>query len=43
LDLAAVSYADPAGVRLLRDLEAEGVELAKSSGFVAELLRAEDS
>jgi hypothetical protein len=43
LDLAAVSYADFAGVQLLRDLEAEGVELSKSSGFVAELLREEDS
>jgi len=39
LDLAAVSYADAAGVQLLRDLVAEGVEIAACSGFVGELLR----
>ena len=42
LDLAAVTYADAAGVQLLRDLVGEGVEIAACSGFVAELLRAED-
>jgi anti-anti-sigma regulatory factor len=38
LDLAAVTYADAAGVQLLRELVAEGVEIAASSGFVGELL-----
>jgi hypothetical protein len=42
LNLAAVTYADDAGVQLLRDLVGEGVEIAACSGFVAELLRAED-
>ena len=38
LDLAAVTYADAAGVQLLRELVAEGVEIAACSGFVGELL-----
>ena len=39
LDLAAVTYVDAAGVQLLRDLMAEGVELTACSSFVGELLR----
>jgi anti-anti-sigma regulatory factor len=39
LDLSAVTYVDAAGVQLLRDLMAEGVEIAACSGFVGELLR----
>lgn len=39
LDLAAVTYADAAGVELLRERVAEGVEIAACSGFIAELLR----
>ena len=39
LDLAAVTYVDAAGVQLLRDLMAEGVELTACSSFVDELLR----
>jgi hypothetical protein len=39
LDLAAVTYADAAGVELLCELAGEGVELAACSGFVGELLR----
>jgi len=38
LDLAAVTYVDAAGVQLLRDLLAEGAEIAACSSFVAELL-----
>ena len=41
LDLAAVTYVDAAGVQLLRDLMAEGVEIASCSSFVGELLRME--
>ena len=41
LDLAAVTYADAAGTQLLRDLMAEGVEIASCSSFVSELLRLE--
>ena len=39
LDLAAVTYVDAAGVELLRDLMAEGVEITACSSFVRELLR----
>jgi hypothetical protein len=39
LDLAAVTYVDAAGVELLRDLMAEGVEIAACSSFVRELLQ----
>jgi anti-anti-sigma regulatory factor len=42
LDLAAVTYADAAGVQLLRDLLREGVEIAACSSFVAELLHLGD-
>jgi hypothetical protein len=41
LDLTAVTYADSAGTQLLRDLMAEGVEIASCSSFVGELLRLE--
>ncbi len=41
LDLANVTYADGAGVRLLRELLGRGARLAACSGLVAELLRAE--
>ena len=39
LDLAAVTYVDAVGVELLRDLIAEGVEIAACSSFVHELLQ----
>src|SRR5262249_21143164 len=35
---AAVTYVDAAGIQLLRDLMAEGVEIAACSSFVGELL-----
>ena len=38
LDLAAVTYVDAAGLQLLRDLMADGVDIAACSSFVAELL-----
>jgi hypothetical protein len=38
LDLAAVTYADAAGVQLLRDLIRDGVGVAACSDFLAELL-----
>ena len=41
LDLAAVTYVDAAGIQLLRELVAEGVELAACSSFVGALLRPE--
>ena len=41
LDLAAVTYVDAAGVQLLRDLLAEGVEIAACSSFVGALLHLE--
>ena len=41
LDLAAVTYADAAGVQLLRDLVGEGIEIAACSPFIAELLHPE--
>jgi ABC-type transporter Mla MlaB component len=43
LDLAAVHYADAAGVRLLGELMREGVEIATCSGFIGELLHLGDS
>ena len=43
LDLAAVTYVDAAGVQLLRDLMAEGIEIAAYSSFVGELLHLENS
>jgi hypothetical protein len=42
LDLAAVTYVDAAGARLLRELVAEGVEIAACSSYVGELLRQEN-
>jgi ABC-type transporter Mla MlaB component len=39
LDLAAVSFADDAGVRLLQACLSEGATLVACSGIVAELLR----
>jgi anti-anti-sigma regulatory factor len=41
LDLAAVTYADAAGVQLLRDLVGDGIEIAACSLFIAELLHSE--
>ena len=41
LDLAAVTYVDAAGIRLLRSLMAEGVEIAACSSFVGALLHRE--
>jgi ABC-type transporter Mla MlaB component len=42
LDLAAVTYADAAGVQLLRDLLREGLEIAACSNFLGELLHLDD-
>jgi anti-anti-sigma regulatory factor len=42
LDLAAVTYVDAAGARLLRDLMGEGIVIAACSSFVGELLHRED-
>jgi anti-anti-sigma regulatory factor len=41
LDLTAVTYVDAAGIQLLLDLMAEGVEIATCSSFVGELLHPE--
>ena len=41
LDLAAVTYVDAAGIQLVRDLIAEGVEIAACSSFVGALLHPE--
>ena len=41
LDLAGVTYVDAAGVQWLRDLVAQGAEIAACSGFVGELLHLE--
>jgi anti-anti-sigma regulatory factor len=38
LDLAAVTYVDAAGLQLLRDLVAEGAEIAARSSFIGALL-----
>jgi ABC-type transporter Mla MlaB component len=40
LDLAAVTFVDTGGVSLLLGLVDRGVEIRRSSAFVAELLRA---
>jgi len=40
LDLAEVSFLDPAGVTLLKEVRARGVELSDCSPFVAEQLKA---
>jgi hypothetical protein len=42
LDLAAVTYVDAQGARLLRGLMREGFEIAACSSYVAELLTLED-
>ena len=42
LDLSSVSFADEAGIRLLRELLRQGAEIDAASGFVAALLRLED-
>ena len=42
LDLSSVTFADEAGVRLLRELMRQGVEIAATSAFIAALLRLED-
>jgi ABC-type transporter Mla MlaB component len=41
LDLSAVSYVDPAGVVLLRELIAAGARIVACRGLVAELLHVE--
>jgi ABC-type transporter Mla MlaB component len=41
LDLSAVTFADEAGVALLRDLLGRGVTLAACSGLIAEFLHLE--
>lgn len=41
LDLTEVSYVDADGVRLLRELVEQGVEIPVRSSFVSELLRLE--
>jgi ABC-type transporter Mla MlaB component len=41
LDLSAVTFVDPSGVNLLRELTALGVSVRAASRFVAELLRRE--
>jgi anti-anti-sigma regulatory factor len=41
LDLAAVTYVDAAGARLLRDLVGEGIGIAAYSSFLGELLHLE--
>ena len=41
LDLSAVSFVDPAGVKLLRELLGRGIILAACSGLIAELLHVE--
>lgn len=41
LDLAGVTYADEHGLRLLRKLVQQGVLIATSSAFIAELLNLE--
>lgn len=43
LDLAAVTFADAAGVQLLRALMRAGIEIATCSSFLGELLHLEDS
>jgi hypothetical protein len=39
LDLSALVFVDAAGERLLRDLNAQGIEIVACSSYVAELLR----
>jgi ABC-type transporter Mla MlaB component len=42
LDLAAVTFVDAAGAKLLRELIRNGVVITRSSGFVAEILNTEE-
>jgi hypothetical protein len=42
LDLAAVSFVNAAGAKLLRELIREGIIITQCSAFVAELLHAEE-
>jgi hypothetical protein len=41
LDLAHVTFVDPDGLRLLHDVQRQGVRLRHASGFISELLRAD--
>lgn len=43
LDLSEITFVDADGVRLLRELVEQGVEVPVRSNFVAELLRSERS
>jgi anti-anti-sigma regulatory factor len=43
VDLEGVSFADENGVAILRSLRDSGVRLARSSGFLAALIRGEDA
>src|SRR5262245_3776660 len=38
LDLAAVTFVDPVGIHLLRNLSRQGIDITAGSAFVAELL-----
>jgi hypothetical protein len=42
LDLAAVTFVNAAGAKLLRELIREGIIITQCSAFVAELLHAEE-
>jgi ABC-type transporter Mla MlaB component len=42
VDMAAVTYADAAGVQLLRELMREGIQIAAYSNFIGELLHRDD-
>ena len=43
LDLAAVSFVDPAGERALRGRMRRGVSIGPCSGFVSELLKRDEA
>jgi hypothetical protein len=43
LDLAAVTFVNAAGAKLLRELIRRGIIITRCSAFVAELLHAEES
>jgi hypothetical protein len=42
LDLSSLTYVDPKGTSLLRELIAGGVEVERRSSYVAELLRSSE-
>jgi ABC-type transporter Mla MlaB component len=42
LDLAAVTFVDAAGAKLLRELIQRGIAITRCSGFVAALLHVEE-